>query len=83
MTRRGRVRHTVRRESFGKPANVAARTGSTIVLFALEDGLTLDSEQLHTHDTAIISASQVVVVASTDAVTALVVELVDIYPNVL
>jgi len=83
MTRRGRVRHTVRRESFRKHANVAARTGSTIVLFALEDGLTVDGEQLRTYDTAIISASQVVVVVSTGAVAALVVELVDFYPNVL
>lgn len=83
MTRRGRVRHTVRRESFRNVVNVAARAGSTIVLFALEAGLTVDSEQLRAYDTAIVSASQVVVAASTDAVTALVVELVDIHPNVL
>jgi hypothetical protein len=82
MTRRGRVRHTVRRESFRKAVNVAAGAGSTIVLFALEPGLTVDSEQLHAYDTAIISASQVVVAVST-GVTALVVELVDIHPNVL
>ena len=83
MTRRGRVRHTVRRESFSKRTNIAASANSTIVLFVLADGLILDGQQLLTYDTAIICASQVVVAASTEAVAALVVELADIHPNVL
>jgi hypothetical protein len=52
------------------------------VLFALESGLTLDGEYLETYDTAIISAPQVVVAASTNVVAALVVEIGDFHPNV-
>ena len=83
MTRRGRARHVVRCESFSKHISVAAAAGKTIVLFALDRGLTVGTEQLHTYDTAIISASQVVVAASTGFVAALVIEIDDIHPNVL
>jgi uncharacterized protein len=83
MTRRGRARHIVRRESFGKPLHLEAAVGTTIVVFVLENGLTLDSEQLQTYDTAIISAAQVVLAAATRVVAALVVEIDDFYPNVL
>ena len=83
MTRRGRARHAVRCESFGKQTSIEAAAGNTIVLFALESGLTVDSEQLHTHDTAIISAARVVIAASTRTVVALVVEINDFHPNVL
>src|SRR5512139_1209389 len=47
MTRRGRVRHVVRRESFKKQRDIAAAAADTIVLFALESGLTVDGEHLH------------------------------------
>ena len=83
MTRRGRARHAVRCESFGKQTSIEAAAGNTIVLFALESGLTVDSEQLHTHDTAIISAARVVIAASTRTVAALIVEISDFHPNVL
>jgi uncharacterized protein len=82
MTRRGRVQHVVRRESFGKQASIEVSAGNTIVVFALESGLTLDGEQLLTYDTAIISAPQVVNAASTGLVAALVVEIGDFRPNV-
>jgi environmental stress-induced protein Ves len=83
MTRRGRARHVVRRESFGKQVRLAIPAGRTLALFALESGLTLDGEQLHPYDTAIISASQVAIAAATRVAAALVIELDDIHPNVL
>ena len=83
MTRRGRARHVVRRESFTKQVSLAAAAGRSVALFALADGLTLDSEQLHAYDTAIISASRVAVAASTGVVDALVIEIDDFHPNVL
>ena len=83
MTRRGRARHVVRRESFSKQTSVAAPAGRTIVLFTLHSALTIGGEQLHTHDTAILTASQVAVAAATGVVDALVIEIDDIHPNVL
>jgi uncharacterized protein len=83
MTRRGRARHVVRRQSFSKQVSIEASAGKTIVVFVLENGLTLDSEQLHTYDTAIISAPQVVIAASTRVVAALSIEIDDFHPNVL
>jgi uncharacterized protein len=83
MTRRGRARHFVRRKSFGKQVTIEAAVGKTIVVFVLENGLTLDSEELHTYDTAIISAAQVVIAASTREAAALIVEIDDFHPNVL
>lgn len=83
MTRRGRARHVVRCQSFGKQVSVAAPAEKTIVLFALDSALTVGTEQLHTYDTAVISASQVAVAASTGVVDALVIEIDDIHPNVL
>jgi hypothetical protein len=44
-------------------------------LFALESGLTVDSEQLHAYDTVIIYASQIAVAAARGVVAALVIEL--------
>lgn len=83
MTRRGRARHTVRRESFSKQVRLATPAGKTLAVFALDDGLTLDSEQLHLYDTAIIAASQVALAAATGVVATLVIEIDDIHPNVL
>jgi uncharacterized protein len=83
MTRRGRTRHVVRRESFGEPASLDAPRGISIVLFALERGLIVDDEQLDVHDTAIFTAQSVSVAAAVGTVTALVLELVDFHPNVL
>jgi environmental stress-induced protein Ves len=83
MTRRGRASHTARCESFSKQAHVATRTGSTVVLFALERGLIVDGDQLDVHDTAIITAQRVSVATGADAAAALVIEIVDIHPNVL
>jgi uncharacterized protein len=83
MSRRGRARHVVRRESFKQQVNIEAAVGKTIVVFVLENALTLDSEQLHTYDTAIISAAQVVLAASTCEVATLIVEIDDFHPNVL
>ena len=83
MTRRGRTRHSVRRESFSKQVRLATAAGKTLAVFALDDGLTLDSEQLHRYDTAIIAASQVALAAATGVVATLVIEIDDIHPNVL
>ena len=83
MTRRGRASHSVRRESFSKQAHVETRAGSTLVLFALECGLIVDGEQLEVHDTAIVTAQRVSITTAADAVAALVIEIVDIHPNVL
>ncbi len=80
MTRRGRVRHTVRREIFGKRTNVASTDGSTIILFALDHGLIVAGELLDVHDTAVISAQSAAIAASAETASALVVE---IRPNVL
>jgi hypothetical protein len=83
MTRRGRARHFVRHASFGQRVILAASSGKTIALFALGNELTVDSEQLHAYDTAILSASQVAVAAASGVVDALVIEIDDIHPNVL
>ena len=83
MTRRGRARHVVRRESFSKQASIVAPAGKTIALFALAGGLSVDGEQLHAYDTVIISASRVAISAAPDGVAALVIELDDFHPNVL
>ena len=83
MTRRGRARHVARLESFAKQVSIAASAGKTIVLFALDNGLTVGTEQLRTCDTAIISASQVAVAAAVGVVAALVIEIDDFHPNVL
>lgn len=80
MTRRGRARHTVRRESFGERATVTPTHASTIILFALDSGLSVDGESLDVHDTAVISAQSARVAASAETASALVVE---IHPNVL
>ena len=83
MTRRGRASHTARRESFSKQTHVETRVGSTIVLFALERGLIVDGEKLDVHDTAIMTAQRVSVATAADSAAALVIEIVDIHPNVL
>lgn len=83
MTRRGRVRHTARRESFSERTAFDASTGSTVALFALERGLVVDGEPLDLHDTAIIAAQRVSVAAAASGASALVVAIVDFYPNVL
>jgi environmental stress-induced protein Ves len=83
MTRRGRASHTARRESFSTPAHIETRAGSTVVLFALERGLVVDGERLDLHDTAIINAERVSVETVADSAAALVIEIVDIHPNVL
>jgi environmental stress-induced protein Ves len=83
MTRRARASHTARRESFSKQAHVETRAGSTVVLFALERGLIVDGEQLDVHDTAIITAQRISVATAADSAAALVIEIVDIHPNVL
>jgi uncharacterized protein len=54
MTRRGRARHSVRRAVFKHASEVAGAAGHTVVLFALEPGLSVEGEALNRHDTAII-----------------------------
>ncbi|HET9444908.1 MAG TPA: HutD family protein [Steroidobacteraceae bacterium] len=83
MTRRGRAKHAARRESFSQRSNIEASAASVLVIFALERGLIVDGERLDLHDTAIIDARRVSVAAAADSVAALVVEIVDIHPNVL
>jgi len=83
MTRRDRASHIARRESFSQHSNFETRAGRTIVLFALECGLIVHGEQLNVHDTAIITAQRVSVTTAADSAAALVIEIVDIHPNVL
>jgi uncharacterized protein len=83
MTRRGRASHSARRESFSKQAHLETRAGSTVVFFALERGLIVDGEQLEVHDTAIVTAQRASITTAADAAAALVIEIVDIHPNVL
>jgi environmental stress-induced protein Ves len=83
MTRRGRATHNVRYEVFNSRANVEPTDASTIVLFALEDGLRVDGESMNAYDTAVIVAQSVVVSAATDRAAALIVRIVDFRPNVL
>jgi uncharacterized protein len=83
MTRRGRARHAVRRELFSGHTQIEANAGTTIILFALEHGLSVARDSLDTHDVAIITAQRVLVAAAADAVAALVVTLDDFHPNVL
>ena len=80
MTRRARAQHTVRREIFDARTNIASPQGGTIILFALDSGLSVDGELLAVHDTAVISAQSAAIVASAETASALVVE---IRPNVL
>jgi uncharacterized protein len=83
MTRRGRASHAARCESFAKQSNVETRADRTLVLFALERGLIVDGEQLDVHDTAIVNAERVSIETVADCAAALVIEIVDIHPNVL
>jgi environmental stress-induced protein Ves len=83
MTRRGRARHAVRRQLFSGHTQIEANAGTTIILFALERGLSVARDSLDTHDVAIITAQRVLVAAAADAVAALVVTLDDFHPNVL
>ncbi|HKS54305.1 MAG TPA: HutD family protein [Steroidobacteraceae bacterium] len=83
MTRRGRMQHTVRREEFTAHTNLASSKGSTLALFALEDGLRVEGESLGVYDTVVIDAHSVGIVAEKDQVAALIVRIVDIRPNVL
>lgn len=83
MTRRGRARHTVRREVFGTHADVESAHGSTIIVFALETGLSVGGESLDIHDTAIITAQSAQLSAATGRAAALVVQIADFHPNVL
>jgi uncharacterized protein len=83
MTRRGRARHAVRRQLFSGNTQIEANAGTTIILFALERGLSVARDSLDTHDVAIITAQRVLVAAAADAVAALVVTLDDFHPNVL
>jgi uncharacterized protein len=83
MTRRACARHTVEHRLFSAPTTVASSVNGRIVLFALESGLTVDSERLDTYDTAIISSAQVAIAATAGKVPALVITIVDIRPNVL
>jgi environmental stress-induced protein Ves len=83
MTRRGRASHATRHVSFSNRSSIEANVGSTIAIFALERGLILDGEQLDVHDTAIIDAGPVSVATAAESVAALVIEIIDIHPNVL
>jgi uncharacterized protein len=83
MTRRGRATHSVRREIFSTRAQVEATHGSTLVLFALEDGLGVEGETLKAYDTAVIVAQSAAISVSRDRVAALIVRIVDFHPNVL
>jgi uncharacterized protein len=83
MTRRGRAKHAARRELFSQRSNIDVSAASVLALFALERGLIIDGEQLDVHDTAIVDAGLVSIASAADSVAALVIEIVDIHPNVL
>jgi environmental stress-induced protein Ves len=83
MTRRGRARHTVSREVFSTHAHLESTKGRTIIVFALESGLSIGNESLDIHDTAIITAQGAQLSTATGRAAALVVHIVDFHPNVL
>ncbi|HJY38053.1 MAG TPA: HutD family protein [Steroidobacteraceae bacterium] len=83
MTRRGRATHSVRHEIFSTRANLDAIHGSTIVLFALDNGLRVHGESLSAYDTAVIVTQNAVISAAKDRASALIVRIVDFRPNVL
>ena len=81
--RRGRATHSVRHEIFSTRANLDAIHGSTIVLFALDNGLRVHGESLSAYDTAVIVTQNAVISAAKDRASALIVRIVDFRPNVL
>jgi hypothetical protein len=83
MTRRGRATHSVRREVFGRRTSLSSTHEGPIILFALASGLSIAGEALDVHDTAVISAQDVAIDASPGPAAALVITIVDFYPNVL
>ncbi len=83
MTRRGRARHIVRHKLFDQSTSVVATDTSTIIVFALDSGLTIECEEIGVHDAAVVADLRTIVVASSAPVAALVVEIVEIRPNVL
>jgi hypothetical protein len=83
MTRRGRATHSVQREVFSTRVNVEPSDASKILIFALEAGLRIESELLDVHDTAIFHGQRVTIDASSVRAAALVIRVVDFYPNVL
>jgi environmental stress-induced protein Ves len=83
MTRRGRATHSVQNEVFSTRTKVEPAHGSTLVFFALENGLRIEGESMNAYDTAVIAVQSVVIGAATDRVAALIVRIVDIRPNVL
>ena len=68
---------------FRPRTNIASTSGSTIILFALESGLTVDSELLDIHDTAVMTEPSIVVSASAGNGGCALVRIVEIRPNVL
>jgi len=83
MTRRGRATHSVQREVFESRVNLTSKHERTIVVFALEGGLSVAGELLDVHDTAVISGQSIAINATPGGAAALVITIVDFHPNVL
>ena len=83
MTRRGRATHIVTRDILRKRLHIESSSPTTVVMFALEEGLSVEGQALNIYDTAVIDEPGVIDITSADLVTALVVRIVDFRPNVL
>lgn len=83
MTRRGRAAQIVKREIIGKRMNIQSSGRIMIVVFALEEGLSVEGQSMNAYDTAVIGEQSVANVTSADRVAALIVRIVDFRPNVL
>lgn len=83
MTRRGRAIHKVTNELLGKRFSVKGIRRAPIIVFALEPGLAVNDEPLDVHDAVLIAGQHAVITTLTGRAAALVVQIVDFYPNVL
>lgn len=83
MTRRGRASHNVERAIMGTRMNIQSSDRIVIVVFALDEGLSVEGQSMNASDTAVIDERSVANVTSADRATALIVRIVDFRPNVL
>jgi uncharacterized protein len=83
MTRRGRASHSVERHILGTRVNIQSSNRVVMMVFALEEGLSIEGQPLNAYDTAVIDARSVANLTSTQRMAALVVRIVDFRPNVL
>ena len=82
MTRRGRVRHGVSKVLLNTRHQLTIARRTTRILFVLDGALIIDGDRIDPHDTAVVSAQDALVVAPDDRAVVLLIDIVDIRPNV-